>query len=158
MDPILSSLERQFVVIDQGSRSLLELIDDELLYRRPREIDRQLTPFSCGEYLLRSGAMVEKTFGGITTRLWDDPFEWTLPEKLATKDSVIEYLAEVEKTRVAGFEHIRSDDQLQRAIPSPERIRPIIDIINECVYQAGHYQGRAFAIFQMLSGQKLPRL
>ena len=40
--------------------------------------------FSCGEYILRSAAAVEQTFGGITTRLWDDPFEWTLPEALST--------------------------------------------------------------------------
>ena len=49
--------------------------------------------------LLRSAAAVEQTFGGITTRLWDDPFEWTLPEKLSSTDLLIGYLNEVEQTR-----------------------------------------------------------
>ena len=158
MDPILSVFYRQFVRIYRHSRQLLNFVAEEALYQRPREIERHLTPFSCGEYILRSAAMVEKTFGGITTRLWDDPFEWTLPEKLSSKGSVLEYLKEVEKTRSAGFAFIASDDQLLRSIPSPEKIRPIMDILIECVSEAAHYQGRAFAIFQMLSDEKLPRL
>ena len=158
MDPILSSFDLQFTSIDSRSRELLAVVPEDMLYGRPREIERQLTPFSCGEYILRSAAMVEKTFGGITTRLWDDPFEWTLPEKLSSKKAVLEYLDEVETTRSAGFTFIASDDQLLRAMPSPERIRPIIDILLECLSQASHYQGRAFSIFQMLSDEKLPRL
>ena len=158
MGPILLSFDRQFTSIDDSSRQLLNLMPEEMLYRRPREIQRQLTPFSCGEYILRSAAMVEKTFGGITTRLWDDPFEWTLPEKVSSKKSVLEYLDDVEKTRSAGFAFIASDDQLVRSIPSPEKIRPIIAVILECISEASHYQGRAFAIFQMLSNEKLPRL
>ena len=158
MGEILASLDGQFLTIDKRSRQLLGIVGAEMLYQRPREVERQLTPFSCGEYILRSAAMVEKTFGGITTRLWDDPFEWTLPEKLFSQELVIEYLDEVEKTRIAGFDYISSDDQLLRSIPSPEKIRTILDIISECIYEAGHYQGRAFAIFQMLSDEKLPRL
>ena len=54
---------------------------------------------SCGEQVLRSAAIVEQTFGGLTANLWDDPFEWTLPETLSTSAKVIEYLNEVEATR-----------------------------------------------------------
>lgn len=114
--------------------------------------------FSCGEYLLRSAAVVEKTFGGITTRLWDDPFEWTLPEKLSDKGSILQYFDEVEKTRLHGIDFIASDDVLLREIPSPERLRPLIDILIETISHASHFQGRAFAVFQMISDEKLPRI
>jgi hypothetical protein len=117
-----------------------------------------MTMFSCGEYVLRSAGMVEKTFGGITTRLWDDPFEWTLPEELATKEAVLDYLSEVEATRVRGFSFFRSDDNLLRKIPAPANLRSIFDILLETIAQAEHYQGRALAIFQMFSDEKLPRL
>ena len=101
--------------------------------------------------------MVEKTFGGITTRLWDDPFEWTLPEKLADKLSIIQYLDEVEATRLGGFTFFNSDEDLKRQMPAPEKLRVIFEILLETLAQAEHYQGRAFALFQMLSDEKLPR-
>ena len=117
-----------------------------------------MAPFSCGEYILRSAAMVEKTFGGVTTRLWDDPFEWTLPEKLSDRGSVLNYLDEVEATRKKGFAFFNSDDDLKREIPAPEKLRAIFDILLETAALADHFQGRAFAIFQVLTDEPLPRL
>jgi hypothetical protein len=114
--------------------------------------------FSCGEFILRSAAMVEKTFGGITTRLWDDPFEWTLPEKLYDRENIVRYLDEVKTTRERGFTFFASDSDLARKIPSPEKLRPLIEVLVETVSTAANYQGRAFAIFQMLSDEKLPRM
>lgn len=117
-----------------------------------------MTPFSCGEYLLRSAGRVEMTFGGITTRLWDDPFEWTLPEKLSTRPAIFEYLDEVEATRLKGFSFFASDDDLGREIPAPEKMRRLADILIDTISRASHLQGRAFAILQTLSSDKLPRL
>ena len=114
--------------------------------------------FSCGEYILRSAAMVEKTFGGITTRLWDDPFEWTLPEKLSDRESIIRYLDEVEETRKNGFSFFTSDADLKKELPAPEKLRSIIQILLDTLAMANHFQGRAFAVFQMISDEKLPRL
>ncbi len=113
--------------------------------------------FSCGEYILRSAAMVEKTFGGITTRLWDDPFEWTLPEKLADQLSIFQYLDEVDVTLRRGFTFFTSDEDLRREMPSPEKLRSIFEILLETIAQAEHYQGRAFGLFQVISNEKLPR-
>jgi hypothetical protein len=158
MDSLLSSFDRQFTVLDKRSRELLSKLDEGQLFTRPREAHDLLTPFSCGECLLRSAAMVEKTFGGITTRLWDDPFEWTLPEELATKAAILEYLDEVNETRIKGFGFFSSDAELARQIPAPEKRRTIHDILLEALMAASHYQGRAFAIFQMLSDEKLPRI
>ena len=157
MDAILSGFDRRFILIDAQSRELLSRMPDDILYKRPRETRLEMAPFSCGEYILRSAAMVEKTFGGITTRLWDDPFEWTLPEKLSTKDLILNYLDEVEATRQNGFAFFTSDEDLKKEIPSPETIRPIFDILLDTIGLAEHFQGRAFAIFQMLSDDALPR-
>jgi hypothetical protein len=158
MDPITAALDERFRIVDGRSRQLLGLIDDEILYRRPRDIDVSMVPFSCGEYLLRSAAMVEKACGGLTTRLWDDPFEWTLPEKLSTVASVIAYLGEVEETRQGAFRFIRSDADLTKTLPAPERMRSIAEILLESVGSAEHYQGRAFALFQSMFDAKLPRI
>jgi hypothetical protein len=158
MDPILSSFDRHFSLIDSRSRELLATIDDDRLFEKPRHAVRSITPFSCGEYILRSAAMVEKTFGGITTRLWDDPFEWTLPEKLSNKPTILTYLDEVEETRRKGFEFFTSDADLNRQMPAPEKLRTIHDILLDTVALASHFQGRAFAVFQMLSDDKPPRL
>lgn len=100
--------------------------------------------------------MIEKTFGGITARLWDDPFEWTLPEALSTTSSVLDYLSEVEATRLTGFGFFDSDADLMRQIPSPEKLRTLFDILLETLAHAEHFQGRAFAIFQLFSDEKLP--
>ena len=157
MDQMLETFSEGFVALDRRSRELLEKLTNEQLFVKPREIANSMAMFSCGEYILRSGAMVEKTFGGITTRLWDDPFEWTLPEKLADKLSIIQYLDEVEATRLSGFSFFTSDEDLKRQMPAPEKLRYIFEILLETLAQAEHYQGRAFAVFQMLSDEKLPR-
>ena len=158
MDPILSELENEFRKIDRRSRDLLARIAEDLLFVKPREIENSMAMFSCGEYLLRSAAMVEKTFGGITTRLWDDPFEWTLPEKLSRASDIIRYFDEVEATRIRGFAFLAKDTALLTEIPAPERLRSLMAILIDTLTTASHYQGRAFAVFQMLSDEKLPRL
>jgi hypothetical protein len=117
-----------------------------------------MVPFSVGEYILRSAAAAEQAFNGITTRLWDDPFEWTLPEKLSTADDIMEYMREVQKTRATTFNAIRSDQDLSKLIPAPAELRPIYEILFTALLNASHFQGRAYAIFQTLGRGRLPRL
>jgi hypothetical protein len=152
MDAIVAGFDRAFVEIDKRSRELLEKVDDAQLFMRVADTG-SLSGASVGEYILRSAAMVEKTFGGITTRLWDDPFEWTLPEKLSDKAAVLNYLDEVEATRAKGFAFFTSDDDLSREIPAPEKLTPIIDILLDTLARSSHYQGRAFAVYQMITCQ-----
>jgi hypothetical protein len=156
--PILSSFDQQFIRLDGRSRELLSRLNDELLFRRPGGLATSLTPFSCGEYLLRSAAAVEQTFDGLTTRLWDDPFEWTLPEKLSSREAILIYLDEVEATREKGFGFFTSDDDLKREVPAPEHMRSLAEILVDTISRASHLQGRAFVIYQTLTGEKLPRL
>lgn len=158
MKIILSSFDREFSALDARNRALLSLLSDDLLFARPRRMPNSMAMFSCGEYILRSAAMVEKNFDGIMTQLWDDPFEWTLPEYLSSRESILRYLDEVEETRVRGFGFLASDEDLARELPAPKEIRPLISVLIETIARAEHYQGRAFAVFQMLSDQRLPRL
>jgi len=150
MDAIVAGFDRAFVKIDRRSRELLERTDDTQLFARVADTG-SLSGASVGEYILRSAAMVEKAFGGITTRLWDDPFEWTLPEKLSDKAAVLNYLDEVETTRAKGFAFFGSDDDLRRQIPAPEKLTPIIDILLDTLVRSSQYQGRALAVYQAIA-------
>ena len=158
MDSLLQSFEERFQRTNQRSAELLDLISDADLFKKPRELERSMAMFSCGEYILRSAAAIEQTCGGITTRLWDDPFEWTLPEELSTTQRVAAYLDEVEQVRVAAFRFLQSDEDLKKKLPAPATLRTIFDLLLETLSRAEHYQGRAFAVFQMLSDLKLPRV
>lgn len=150
--------DRQFSSINRRSVELLNIIPDDKLFWRPDESEQSFQMFSCGEYILRSTGAVEQTFGGITSRLWDDPFEWTLPEELSTTALIADYLAEVERTRLKGFAIFKSDEELQREMPAPEKLKSLFQILLETISRSEHFQGRAFAIFQMFSGDKLPPL
>lgn len=158
MKSLLNSFDRQFSNLHSRSCELTRKIPIDKLFSQPRQPNQSFQMFSCGEYVLRSAARVEQTFGGITAKLWDDPFEWTLPEELSTGEKFLEYLSEVEETRRKGFAFFSSDEDLRREIPAPEILKTIFDILLETVAHAEHFQGRAFAVFQMLSDEKLPRV
>lgn len=155
---LLDTFDTSFTVISARTRAILELTSNEILYMRPRDLPHTFAMFTVGEYVLRSAAAVEQTFGGITTRLWDDPFEWTLPEKMHSVVLIKQYLDEVDKTRKDGFAFIGNDDSLGKSIPAPVRIIPISQLLIETLTRSEHYLGRAYSVFQMLSDEKLPRI
>ena len=155
MKQLIETFGAQFLSLHNRSCELIAKIPHEKLYWQPREKDALFPVNSCGEYILRSAAAVEQTFGGITARLWDDPFEWTLPEQLSTNALVLEYLREVEATRLKGFAFFTSDEDLKREMPAPEKLRLIFQILLETIARAEHFQGRAYAVFQMFSDDKL---
>jgi hypothetical protein len=154
----LETFDYQFRALHVRSAELIDSVPPEKLYWQPREQSALFPVHSCGVYVLRSAALIEQTFGGITTRLWDDPFEWTLPEQLSTNDLIQEYLGEVEETRRKGFEFFRSDEDLKRAIPAPKDLKSIFQILLETLARAEHFQGRAFAVFRTFSDRKLEYL
>jgi hypothetical protein len=104
---------------------------------------------------LRSAGAIEQTFGGITTRLWDDPFEWTLPEELSTGELILNYLNEVEETRKRGFSLFQSDEDLRREMPAPEKLKTIFALLLETIARAENFQGRAVAVFREFSEEKI---
>jgi len=152
MDKFIESLDRQFFQLHTGSAKLIEAISPELLYCKPGRSDT--TPLhSCGEQVLRSAAIVEQTFGGITTNLWDDPFEWTLPESLPTPEKVAGYLDEVEATRKRGFALFKGDADLVKEIMSPSGHTQLLPLLLDTLTRAAHHQGRARATFEILQAE-----
>lgn len=127
---------------------------DALLFKDPG--NRRSASF--GEYLLRSAGAVEQTFGGITARLWDDPFEWTLPEELSTNHKIAGYLNEVESARIRGFAFFQTDADLAKLIPAPEEMVSIHELLLATLARAENFQGRALAVLHLLAGTPLPRV
>lgn len=158
MDNRLTSLfNQQFRRLHTRNCAFAELIPLEKLYWQPRETSDALPVYSCGEYVLRSAGAVEQTFGGITVKLWDDPFEWTLPEELSNNAKIIQYLNEVEATRQRGFTLFASDADLQKEILAPAKLKTIFELLLETLVRAENFQGRAFATFRLFSDLPLPR-
>ena len=159
MNQLIASLDEQYARLHMRSCSLIEIVPAEKLYWQPRTSSGAFPVYSCGEHLLRSAAAVEQTFGGITTNLWDDPFEWTLPEQLATPERVAEYLQEVEATRRRGFALFGRDDDLSKEFAHPSgEMQTLKALLTETLVRASHYQGRAFATFRLFSDARLPQV
>ena len=105
------------------------------------------------ELLLRSAAVIEQTCGGLTANLWDDPFEWTLPETLSDVERIIEYLSEVDLARQRAFNSIRDDSALTKYISAPTGEQPLINLLLETLVKAGDYRGRAVASVKLFSSE-----
>lgn len=149
---IIENFDAEFAALHERSRRLVESTPAESLYRSACVSKPALVATSVGEYVLRSAGVVEQTFGGITTNLWDDPFEWTLPETLSTPARVIEYLSEVEETRQRAFASFRGDGDLLKKIATPsDNMRPIVSLLLDTLVRAQSYQGRALFITETLS-------
>jgi hypothetical protein len=151
--PILDSLNENFVRLHENAISLVHHLPMERLYWRPQKMIEGVIPtVSCGEAILRAAAVVEQTFGGITSNLWDDPLEWTLPETLSTPARIENYLGEVEQTRKQGFALINTDSDLIKEIflPSGEKIT-LFKLLMNTISRSAHYQGQALAIFSLFS-------
>jgi hypothetical protein len=138
-------LDREFASLIDGLRTLVKSVPVEALYRRPPSV-------TIGENILKSAGVVEQSFGGITTNLWDDPFEWTLPETLSTPDHILEYLAEVELTRKRGFASFIEDATLLKYItlPSDEPCQ-LLALLLRTLTKASDHRGRAVATLKMFS-------
>ncbi|HEV2706567.1 MAG TPA: DinB family protein [Pyrinomonadaceae bacterium] len=157
MNQLLTTLDEQFARLHEHSCALLAAVPAEKLYWQPRPSAGVFPVYSCGEHILRSAAAVEQTFGGITVNLWDDPFEWTLPESLPAPEDVARYLEEAEATRRRAFEFLRSDADLSKEIAAPPgEMRTLIALAAETLARAAHHQGRAYATFRLFSDVRLP--
>jgi hypothetical protein len=132
-------------------KELVRSIDQDLLYRHPPAV-------SVGEQILRSAAAMEQTFGGLTANLWDDPFEWTLPETLSTPESIVEHLSEVDSMRQRVFASIEDDGALSKfvSVPSGEP-KALVQLLIETLARACDYRGRAVAALAPQKGTKLHR-
>jgi hypothetical protein len=154
MDKFIQGLDRQSSQLHRDAHKLIEAISPEMLYKQPPGKSNSLPLHSGGEHILRGAAIVEQTFGGITTNLWDDPFEWTLPETLTTPKRVAGYLDEVEATRKHGFEYFKSDADLLMEIMAPSGPTQLLPLLLDTLTRAAHHQGQARATFEILQAAK----
>ena len=156
---IVRGLDEQFARLHGRSLALVRAVPVGRLYWQPARASgaRAYPLHSCGEHLLRSAAAVEQTFGGITVNLWDDPFEWTLPEALPRPADVSRYLEEAEATRRRAFEFLRSDEDLSKGIATPSgEMRTLFALAAGTLTRAAHHQGRAYATLRLFSDARLP--
>src|SRR2546429_8912832 len=153
MKGLIVWFDREFARLERAWRELIQATSDKVLYQKDGR------GLSVGEQVLQSARIVEQTFGGITANLWDDPFEWTLPESLKTPERVAEYLNEVEATRQRGFALFVGDDDLLKEIAVPSgAMQTLCALLVETLVRAAHHPGRAFATFRLFSEARLPRV
>jgi hypothetical protein len=139
MKTLISLFDSHFLNLHERSVEIVKNHRDAATLWRPFSSGGK----SFGEYIVRSAAEVEQTFNGITTRLWDDPFEWTLPEQLINTDGILRYFEEVEKARKNGFAFFQTDDDLKREFPAPIELKTICTLLLETISRAENFQGRA---------------
>jgi hypothetical protein len=146
MNKSIDRLDAQFADLHTRSLDLIARLSSERLYAKP---DGSADSF--GEQILRSAAVVEQSFGGLTANLWDDPVEWTLPETLNVPAKVLEYLDEVEATRRHAFDSFESDDDLTKEIMTPAGSTQLLPFLLDTLRRARHHHQRAVTIYELLN-------
>jgi len=148
---IVELLDQQFDSLIESLRALTVSTPSNLLYE-------QHAASSIGENILKSAGVIEQTFGGITANLWDDPFEWTLPETLSTDARVVEYLAEVNSLKNRAFVSFTDDGILLKLISIPSgKPCSLLELLLTTMLRASDYRGRAAATLKLLSGEDATR-
>ena len=125
-------------------REIVQHIDKEFasLIETLKDLARSGSSY---QHILRSAAAIEQMCGGLTANLWDDPFEWTLPETLSNANRVVEYLSEVDLARERAFVSI-DDAALTKyiSVPSGEE-QQLIRVLLEALVRASEFRGQAIA-------------
>jgi hypothetical protein len=144
----LQNLEHEFAALLSALTEFVRTVPDDLIYRLPS--DR--TGATVGETVVKSAAILEQTFGGLTSNLWDDPFEWTLPETLASSADIIRYLDEVDVARRWAFAFLAEDSSLTKtvSVPSDGQIS-VLELLERTLLRSASYQNEAAKILKNLS-------
>jgi len=144
---IVNQLDVELASIISSLKELVNSVPQNLLYQSPPAV-------SIGESILRSAAVIEQTCGGLMANLWDDPFEWTLPETLSNAERIIEYLSEVDLARQRAFNSILDDGALSKYISHPSgEPRLLVSLLLETIVKASDYKGRAVATLELFREQ-----
>jgi hypothetical protein len=135
MKDFISWFDQEFKRLESDWRALIEKLGDDPLQS---PVTQQLSP--AAEQIVRSARIVEQVFGGITANLWDDPFEWTLPETLITKEKLTAYLDEVHEARRRGFQLFQDDRDLLKLIMPPAGRTQLMTVLLDTLVRAWHHQ------------------
>ena len=146
MGHLTAWFDHEFLRLQLRWRELIQAIEPSKIYKRT-----SVHELSLGEQIVRSAGAVEQTFGGITANLWDDPFEWTLPENLATREKLLEYLDEVEATRKRGFGLFKNDEDLLKEVMTPSGRVHLASLLLDTLVRARNQQLRAEEIKKQIS-------
>jgi hypothetical protein len=141
MGHLIARLADEFSELFDDWRELVQTLNAATMYQKPPQGGD-----SAGEHLVRSARIVEQAFGGITANLWDDPFEWTLPEALTTPEKLLAYCEEVEATRKRGFELLQSDEDLRKEIMAPSGRIQLGEFLLDTIKRARHHLQHAAAV------------
>ena len=136
MKDFITWFDQEFKRLEAEWRDSIEQLDSTSLYS-----ENQLSP--AAEQILHSARIVEQVSGGITANLWDDPFEWTLPETLSTKEKLIAYVDEVHDARERAFQFFKEDADLLKTIMAPSGPIQLISLLLEALVRAGYHELKA---------------
>jgi hypothetical protein len=131
MNPFITWFDLEFKRLETEWRDSIEQLDAASFYS---ENQQELSP--AAEQILRSARIVEQVSGGITANLWDDPFEWTLPETLSTKDKLISYVDEVRDSRARAFQLFKDDANLLKTVMAPAGPTQLMSLLLNALVQA----------------------
>jgi len=148
MGHLTAWFDHEFLRLQSRWRELIQAIEPSKIYKRT-----SAHGLSLGEQIVRSAGAVEQTFDGITANLWDDPFEWTLPENLATREKLLEYLDEVEATRQRGFGLFKDDEDLLKEVMTPSGKMHLASLLLDTLVRARNHQVRADEIQKQIKGR-----
>jgi len=144
----LRNLEHEFAELLTALRAFVCTMPDEMIYRVPVNGTRA----TVGESVVKSAAVLEQTFGGLTSNLWDDPFEWTLPETLASGALIIQYLDDVDAARRRAFAFLADDSALTKTVLVPFGGQlSVLDLLERTLLRATSYQNEAAKILKNFS-------
>ena len=152
VETIGSELERMHANLIE----VLEIIPEDQLHWKPFESPNFIRIYSCGELISHIGGIVEYAFNGITSNLWEEPFEWITREVLPTRSHVAAYLEEVATVRRMAFAGL-TDDDLPKRIYFPNATRTTLgEILIRTLTHASHHRGQVYAYAHLLTDARLP--
>src|SRR6478672_9382414 len=140
---LINWLDQEFKRLEIEWRESIRQVDEANLYSQARQ---KLAPGA--EQILRSARIVEQVSGGITANLWDDPFEWTLPETLRTKDKLVAYVEEVRDARARAFQLIKTDADLLKIVMAPSGPTQLMSLLLDALVRAAYHQLQATRLFK----------
>jgi len=131
MNSFITWFDQEFKMLEAEWRDSIAHLDAASFYS---EDQQQLS--AAAEQILRSARIVEQVSGGITVNLWDDPFEWTLPETLRTKDKLIAYVDEVRSARDRAFQLFKADADLLKTVMAPSGPTQLMSLLLDALVRA----------------------
>jgi hypothetical protein len=154
--PLIENLSQEFERLYAHWYSVISSQPQESIYEQVHGASEMALLPSVGELVLRSAAVVEQTCGGITANLWDDPFEWTLPETLNRPERIIEHLKEVEALRKRAFSSLVSDEDLLKDIANPSgKLQSLASLLLQTLGRANQLLGQAVLAAEMIAEERV---